>query len=405
MHHRGRKAGKRGPGEDEFEFIRQDGIRIIASLSIAPVTGSDGNFNGAIALVTDITDKKRAEVSLRESEERFRSIFESQMTGTLLIDAQTHTILDANEKAVLLIGLPKDGVVGKTCHEFICPAECGRCPVTELGQTIDQSERFLINAQGECIPIMKFVKVLAMGERQYLIETFTDITALKKNEENLRSSLAEKSVLLMEVHHRVKNNLQIISGLIRLQSRYITNEQALDALRECENRVLTMALVHESLYQSGNLANINVRQHLSHLVTNLLMSEEQDRQIRLETDIDDVQLDLDTAIPCSLIVNELVTNAMKYAFRGREGGTIRISMHEEPGDMFLLSVGDDGVGFPESVNPVSSGGLGLKLVTRLIRDQLKGTVDIMRKDGTTFLIRFPKVMQESKKETGGSNVG
>jgi two-component system response regulator len=244
-----------------------------------------------------------------------------------------------------------------------------------------------------------------MGDKYYLIETFTDITELKKNEEELKSSLAEKSVLLMEVHHRVKNNLQIISGLIRLQSRYITSEQALDALRQCENRVLTMALVHESLYQSGNLANINVRQHLTHLVTNLLMSEEQDRPIRMEPDIDDIQLDLNTAIPCSLIVNELVTNAMKYAFREGEGGTIRISMHEEPGDMFMLTVSDDGVGIPEEVNPASAGSLGLKLVNRLVRDQLRGTVEIRRENGTMFVIRFPKILQESKQEPGsGSNV-
>ncbi len=125
----GGESGSRG--EDEFEFVRNDGSRIIASLSIAPVTGSDGNFNGAIALVTDITDKKRSETALRESEERFRGIFESQMTGTLLIDAATHEIVDANEKAVSLIGLEKKAILGKVCHMFICATEIGKCPVTE----------------------------------------------------------------------------------------------------------------------------------------------------------------------------------------------------------------------------------------------------------------------------------
>ena len=387
-------TGGGGPGargEDEFEFVRNDGTRIIASLSIAPVTGTDGNFNGAIALVTDITDKKRAESSLRESEERFHSIFESQMTGTILIDAGSHTIVDANEKAVALIGLPKNEITGKVCHRFICPAEVGKCPVTDMGQTIDQTERVLLNAKGERIPIMKFVKAVTVGEQQYLIETFTDITELKKNEEQLKSSLAEKSVLLMEVHHRVKNNLQIISGLIRLQSRYITNEQALNALQECENRVTTMALVHESLYQSGNLANINARAHMTHLVTNLLMSAEEEQHIRLETDIEDIQLDLNTAIPCSLIVTELVTNAMKYAFRGGNGGTIRIGLHERSGNLLQICVADDGIGLPKDLDIAKANSLGLKLVTRLIRDQLKGTVDIMKENGTTFIITFPQV--------------
>jgi PAS domain S-box-containing protein len=393
-------------GEDEFVFIRHDGTRIIANLSIAPITGSDGNFNGAIALVTDITDKKRAETALRESEERFRSIFETQSTGMLLIDARAHTIVDANETAVRMIALLKNEIIGRVCHQFICPAECGKCPVTDLGHTIDRSERVLINAQGERIPILKFVKSLAMGEQQYLIETFTDITELKKNEEQLKASLEEKSVLLMEVHHRVKNNLQIISGLIRLQSRDVDNEQALYALQQTENRVSTMALVHESLYQSGNLANINARQHMTHLVTNLLMSEDQERQINLDTDIEDFQLDLSTAIPCSLIVNELVTNAMKYAFGGGRTGTVRISLHQVPGDRIQLIVADDGVGIPGDLDPAKAKSLGLKLVTRLTRDQLKGTIDLRRENGTTFIITFPKKLPSGKKgAAGGSYAG
>jgi two-component sensor histidine kinase len=252
---------------------------------------------------------------------------------------------------------------------------------------------------------MKFVRLLTIGEKQYLIETFTDITEIKKNEENLKSSLAEKSVLLMEVHHRVKNNLQIISGLIRLQSRYITNRLALDALQECENRVTTMALVHESLYQSGDLANINAKQHLTHLVTNLLMSETEERQIKMETDIEDVQVDLNTAIPASLIVNELVTNAMKYAFKGRTDGTIRVSLHKGPDNIFELIVGDNGVGIPEDVDPAKSSSLGLKLVTRLIRDQLKGTMEILRENGTAFVIRFPPMEPPGKKAARGGSHG
>jgi PAS domain S-box-containing protein len=392
--------------EDEFEFIRNDGTRITASLSIAPITGSDGNFNGAIALVTDITDKKRAETAIKESEERFRGIFESQMTGTLLIDAGTHAIVDANERAVNLIGLGKNEILGRVCHTFICPTAIGNCPFTDIGQTVDQSEWVLLNAKGERIPIMKFVRPFVMGEKHYLIETFTDITELKKNEEHLKSALAEKSVLLMEVHHRVKNNLQIISGLIRLQSRYITNQQALGALQECENRVTTMALVHESLYQSGNLANINAKQHLTHLVTNLLMSETEERQIKLVTDIDNIQIDLNTAIPASLIVNELVTNAMKYAFKGRADGTIRISLHRGQDNMYDLIVRDNGVGIPEDIDPLKANSLGLKLVTRLVRDQLKGTMDIQREEGTAFVIRFPPMEPSGKKvPAGGSHAG
>jgi len=384
--------------ESEFEFIRKDGERILTNLSVTPITDRSGMVTGAMALVTDITEKKKGEAALRESEERFHTIFESQMTGALLIDATTHTILDLNEKAISLIGRPKEEVLGKVCHHFICPAESGACPVTDLGLVIDQSERILLNGKGERIPILKFVKAFTVSDRKYIIETFTDITERKKHEEELKASLEEKSVLLMEIHHRVKNNLQIISGLIRLQSRHINNRQAVEALQECENRVITMALVHESLYQSGNLAVINARQHFTHLGSNLLVSVEQDRPIKLATDIEEIQLDLNTAIPCSLIVNELVTNSMKYAFKGSKGGTITIGLHKEPSGMLRLSVADDGSGLPADFDVGKATSLGLKLVHRLVRDQLKGTIEIHRENGTEFVIQFSPIIPLPKKQ-------
>jgi len=196
----------------------------------------------------------------------------------------------------------------------------------------------------------------------------------------------------MEIHHRVKNNLQIISGLIRLQARQITNKQALDALHECETRVITMALVHESLYQSDNLANINARLHISNLANTLVMSDDHEVHIDLDLDVEDMTLDMNMAIPASLIINELVINALKYAFVGRTHGRIRISLHHESETMLSLMVSDDGVGLPPGMDIAKIKSLGLKLVTRLVRDQLKGDVTIRSDKGTSFLMRFPEVV-------------
>jgi two-component sensor histidine kinase len=238
--------------------------------------------------------------------------------------------------------------------------------------------------------------------------TIEDITNRKKYEQNLQSSLDEKSVLLMEVHHRVKNNLQIITGLIRLQARQITNGQALEALRECETRVLTIALVHESLYQSGNLANINAKRHITNLANTLVMSNDNEMKIDMDLDVDDMPLDMNTAVPTSLIINELVTNSLKYAFSGRDHGTIRIGLHREPGNMLVLTVGDDGVGIPPGMTLGKTGSLGMKLVMRLVRDQLKGDLRIVSDKGTSFVMRFPAApvtLSATSGEKGENNVG
>ncbi len=207
---------------------------------------------------------------------------------------------------------------------------------------------------------------------------------------SLQASIDEKSVLLMEIHHRVKNNLQIISGLLNLQSLCIGDPRIIHYLRECENRIMAMAMVHESLYQSSNLARINAREHIQNLATNLLYSESTTTHIRLDTEIEDLSLDLDTAIPCSLIINELMTNAIKYAFTGRSEGTIRIALSRDNNGMLTLIVGDDGRGLPHNYDSDSASSLGLKLVKRLVTSQLKGTLAIDSEDGMVFVMQFPE---------------
>jgi len=220
------------------------------------------------------------------------------------------------------------------------------------------------------------------------LSTARDITERKMAEERVRASLREKEVLLQEVHHRVKNNLQIVYSLLGLQSDYIKNKQALEVFRESQNRIKSMALIHEKLYQSKNFAEIDLTDYVNSLTTNLFHTHHiKPNAIRMRTDIRNVYLGLETAIPCGLIINELVTNALKYAFPNGNKGFIRVGLRLGSDKKYTLIVSDNGVGLPENVDIHNTKTLGLQLVDSLV-EQLEGSIEIDRKKGSSFKIRF-----------------
>jgi two-component sensor histidine kinase/CheY-like chemotaxis protein len=209
-------------------------------------------------------------------------------------------------------------------------------------------------------------------------------------EVEIQASLDEKVVLLQEVHHRVKNNLQIISGLLKMQEGSIKDETALNYIRDAENRIISMALVHESLDQSKDFSSVNAEKHLKNIAQQIIVNYSTSTTIHLEIDAKDAFLDLSEAIPCSLIINELITNSIKYAFVGRERGIIRITMHPTADNRYLFTVSDDGIGFPEDKDFRATSSLGMKLVVNLMTIQLKGTIELERENGTRFIMSFPK---------------
>ncbi|MCB9364337.1 MAG: PAS domain S-box protein [Flavobacteriales bacterium] len=217
-----------------------------------------------------------------------------------------------------------------------------------------------------------------------------DITEKKIAEEQLKDSLKEKEVLLKEVHHRVKNNLQVISSILNLQSSYIDDKKTLSILKESQDRIKSMSIIHESLYQTNDFSKINFSEYIVSLSKNLVHSYSYlDKFIDLTHNIDDVSLNLDTSIPCGLIVNELVSNALKYAFEGRKEGKIKINLSIDKKGVVLV-VSDDGVGFPKNINFRETNSLGLQLVTTLV-EQIDGTIEMINKKGTTYTIKFKQV--------------
>jgi two-component sensor histidine kinase len=215
----------------------------------------------------------------------------------------------------------------------------------------------------------------------------------RQAEEQTKASLAEKEVLLKEIHHRVKNNLQVISSLLNLQSSYITDEQSSQMFRESQNRVRSMALIHEKLYQSSDLARIDFAGYVRELSDYLFrMYGAKSHNIKLEVNVDDVPLDIDTAIPCGLIINELISNSLKYGFpaeteKRKPEGEIRVGLCAGNDDKLILTVSDNGTGFPENLDFQNTDSLGLQLVNTLT-GQLEGDIQLDRKAGTTFNITF-----------------
>jgi two-component sensor histidine kinase len=217
-------------------------------------------------------------------------------------------------------------------------------------------------------------------------------------DEQIKESLREKEVLLKEIHHRVKNNLQVISSLINIQSQYTKSRKAIEMFNETQNRIRSMALIHEQLYQSNNMAMISFSEYVQNLLTNLFYSYDINPDaIKLKVNVNNIFLNIDTAIPCGLIINELVSNSMKHAFPRGKKGEIRVEMLAGNGvegksahPCFTLIISDNGCSLPKDLDLRNTNSLGLQLVLDLV-EQLGGIIEVDRDAGTSFKIKFEEL--------------
>ncbi|MBF0519219.1 MAG: response regulator [Nitrospirae bacterium] len=235
------------------------------------------------------------------------------------------------------------------------------------------------------------------GEFKGSIHIFKDITQRKLYEEKMKASLQEKILLLREIHHRVKNNMEIISSLIELQIEDSSDKQLIDVYNEMKNRIRSMSLIHKMLYQSENLSEVNFNDYTKSLVVDLINSYCVDpSMIKIDVNIDDVLINMDTAMPCCLIINELVTNSLKHAFTETKTGALEISMQSLGEKTYELVVRDNGKGIPEGFDISQSSSLGLKLIRTLAEYQLGGKIEMNTSAGTEFKLRFKELQYKKR---------
>jgi PAS domain S-box-containing protein len=383
------QIGEKGTGTVETRWQRKDDAVIDVLLSSTPVDTADLS-KGVTFTALDITQRKRAEEALRESEEKFRMLAETTPTAIFLY--QGEMIVYANPATERLFGYSNEELLRMRFWDWAHDDFCETVRMNGLawqrqGAVPGRYESRFVTKNGEDRWL-----VVSAGPIEYRgapagVVSFLDITENKKSEELLRASLAEKVVLLKEVHHRVKNNLQIISSLLDLQSESMEDEDSGRFVRESRNRITSMALVHEKLYQSENYASINFAEYLDSLTRHLLSTLVKDPAlITLTLDIGDFALGVDEAIPCGLIVNELVSNSLKHAFPPGGKGEISIRFRSEEDGWAALTVADTGPGLPPGLDFRNTATLGLQLVVLLVQ-QLRGTVEMGEK-GAVFTIRF-----------------
>jgi PAS domain S-box-containing protein len=343
------------------------------------------------AFATDISGRKQAEEALRESEQKFRVLAETAPAAIVVYQGENFVYV--NKSAVRLFGYRETELLEMKFWEWAHPEDreivMNRGLARQGGEPgpIQYQHRF-VNKAGEDGWVMISAGTIEYRGKPAGIATFVDITETKRAEERVKAALAEKVILLKEVHHRVKNNLQIISSLLELQSDYIHEGDSRRYIAESQGRIRSMALVHEQLYRSEDLSLICFARYVNDLVEHLRHSSlGNGGNICTEVDIRDIELGIDEAIPCGLITNELVSNALKHAFPDGRTGIVRICGAMDEEGYVNLSVSDNGVGFPPGFDLSASESLGLQIVS-LLTQQLYGTIDINGDDGVTVALRF-----------------
>lgn len=353
----------------------------------------------AVGVVVAILSEEmlQKDIKLRESQDKFRSVANSAVDGIITTDNNGKIVL-FNPSLENMFGYGIDEIKGK--HATIL------MPDRYKKQFIDKLDRFKstgnheldgktfeslgLRKDGTEFPFEISIATWGPKGNKFTTSIIRDVTERKKTEKMLEKSLHEKEILLKEIHHRVKNNLMIISSLLNLQSDYIKDEESKNIFKESQNRARSMALIHERLYQSTDLKRMDFGDYIRSLSTELLHTYEVDPGlIKLKINVEDIFLDINTAIPLGLIVNELVTNSLKHAFPEGNSGEINVDFHPID-DYYEFTVKDNGVGFPEDIDYQNTESLGLQIVTSLT-DQIDGEITLDRNNGTKFKITFKEL--------------
>jgi PAS domain S-box-containing protein len=401
-----------GPGR-ELHGRRKDGSEIPIEVGLNPMGPPYGSLT--LASVVDITARKRQEHALRVSHselERLSATLERQVAERTrqLLAAELHlqTILDAlpsmigywdkdlvnrfaNRAYREWFGVDARSLLGKHMSELLGPELFERNrPFAEAAlrgepQTFERAIP-RVSGAGFRYSLAHYLPDIVDGVVRGFHVLVHDVSELTESRERLAHAVKEREIMVQEIHHRVKNNLQVITSLLNVQLRRVETNDARAALEDCQSRVMVIALVHDQLYQTRDYSKVQFGEYLRTLATNVFELGRTSSSARLELAVDDLTLDVGLAIPCALVINELVSNALKHAFPGGIGGTIRVAFARH-GTALRLEVSDDGIGLPAGFEVGKAMSMGFQVVTALIA-QLDGVLEVVSGAGALFRLTF-----------------
>ena len=389
---------RRGEKVEPYETVRRrkDGQLIDISLTISPIKDATGNVIGASEIARNITQCKQNEQVIREQQSLLKGIIEGSKDLIAALDLDFRYIaFNSAYKAEFFKIFGQDIEIGTSLSEALAHLPEEQAKTVEIWERALAGEEFtVIQDLGDINRERNYYEITYSSirdENEQLLgasHIAKDISDRIQAEEQIKASLKEKEVLLKEIHHRVKNNLQIVKSLLQMQSRRTKAQEATLVLQDSQNRIASIALVHEKLYRSEDLANIDFEQYIPDLTTHLFDTYNvSSNTVNLKIEVDKIFLEIDTAIPCGLIINELVSNSLKYAFPNNRKGEIKVEFHVNSNGTMTLIVRDNGIGIPADFDIETTKSLGLTLVQGLV-EQLEGTLQVNRSQGTEFRITF-----------------
>jgi PAS domain S-box-containing protein len=348
-----------------------------------------------IQLEEEINNRKRAEENILENERKFRAFFENSPIGKSItgIDGK----MQVNNSFCKITGYSKEELQDKKWEDITHPDDIklSKDFINSLIEGKLQQARFekrYINKNGNIVwvDISTYLQRDNKGTPQFFITSVIDITKRKQDEEKIIKALAEKEILINELYHRTKNNMQVIISMLNLKASYSQNHDIKNILKDIESRIHSMALVQNKLFQSKNLYQINLKDYiidLTNLLVNIYMISENKIKFNL-SDMDDIFIMIDSAIPCGLIINELVINSIKYAFPDKYSGEIKISLKQIQDQIIKLTVSDNGVGVEEGFDFRENSKMGMKIIFDIAENQLNGKVIFKNENGLSCVITF-----------------